>query len=154
MSHHLYFSLTQHLLSNSTDELKAATQSPFLLTAAQGRVDKETLRTWLVNDRQYIHAYIQGAEGMIASIQQPPEGSSDTAGGTVDESEAELVVWLTEAIANVRREEQFFVDVAARYGIDLEPRPDDGELRSLIVFETLFRYIPPTRDQMMASCVR
>ncbi|KFY32457.1 hypothetical protein V493_00190 [Pseudogymnoascus sp. VKM F-4281 (FW-2241)] len=146
MTEHLYFSLTQHLLSDTAPEFKRATQSPFLRAAAQGSLDKETLRLWLVNDRQYIHAYINGAEVFLAEIQHTKDGSSDAAGRNLNESELALVAWLTEAVANVRREEQFFVDVAARYGIDLEPRAEDGEPKSVYVFEVLFKHIPPIRD--------
>lgn len=139
MTEHLYFSLTQHLLSNATAEFEKATQSPFLLAAAQGRLDKKTLRTWLINDRKYIHSYIIGAETTIEELQKSPGGAE----GKVDESEVALCTWLTEGVANVRREEQFFVDVAARYGIDLEPRADDGEVPdAVIIFETLFKYVP------------
>jgi thiaminase len=58
MTEHLYFSLTKHLLSESPAQFAIATQSPFLLAAAHGRLDKDTLRSWLINDRKYIHAYI------------------------------------------------------------------------------------------------
>ncbi|KFY87280.1 hypothetical protein V500_07083 [Pseudogymnoascus sp. VKM F-4518 (FW-2643)] len=146
MTEHLYFSLTQHLLSDAVAEFEKATQSPFLRAAAEGRLDKKTLRSWLVNDRQYIHAYIIGAEGFLAEIQHPKGGSPGAADTELDESELALVAWLTEGVANVRREEQFFVEVAARYGIGLEPRTDDGESESVYAFEALFEHIPPIRD--------
>lgn len=136
MTKHLHFSLTEHLLSESPAEFKKATQSPFLLAAAKGRLDKETLRSWLINDRKYIHAYIVGVDVMLAQLQNPPDEA------VLDGSETALATWLTEAVANVRREEQFFLDVAARYGIDLEPRAEDSSSDCVLAYETLFKYVP------------
>lgn len=147
MTEHLYFSLTKHLLSEAAAEFKAATQSPFLAAAAQGRLDKETLRLWLVNDRKYIQAYINGAENFIYEIQNPECGASYAPVKELDESELALLAWLTEGLANVRREEEFFVDVAARYGIDLEHRMDDPESDAAIAFDVLFEYVPPIRKK-------
>lgn len=136
MTEHLYFSLTKHLLSESPSEFAKATQSPFLLAAAQGRLDKDTLRSWLINDRKYIHAYIVGVETMLAQLQNPPDEAE------LDGSEPALATWLTEAVANVRREERFFLDVAARYGIDLEPRADDSRPDCVLAYETMFKFVP------------
>ncbi|OBT78790.1 hypothetical protein VF21_02560 [Pseudogymnoascus sp. 05NY08] len=136
MTEHLYFSLTKHLLSEAPAKFEKATQSPFLLAAAQGRLDKETLRAWLINDRKYIHAYIVGAEVMLAQLENPP------AEAELDGSEPALTTWLTEAVANVRREERFFLDVAARYGIDLEPRAEDSRPDCVLVYEMLFKGVP------------
>ncbi|KFY17672.1 hypothetical protein V492_00480 [Pseudogymnoascus sp. VKM F-4246] len=143
MTEHLYFSLTKHLLSEAVGEFTQATQSPFLRAAAEGRLDKKTLREWLVNDRKYIHAYIIGAEGMLAELQNSTGGAADE---KLDKSEVALATWLTEAVANVRREEQFFIEVAARYGIDLEPRADDAQLDCVLVYKTLFECVPHNRD--------
>ncbi|OBT67183.1 hypothetical protein VE03_02629 [Pseudogymnoascus sp. 23342-1-I1] len=147
MTEHLYFSLTQHLLSDATAEFTAATQSAFLRAAAQGRLDKETLRLWLVYDREYISHYINGAEKFLNAIQNPKSGTSDAPEKELDQSELALVAWLTEGVANVRREDQFFVDVAARYGIDLEPRTDDPESAAANAFGVLFEYVPAIREQ-------
>lgn len=139
------FSLTSHLLALAPETYKSATQSPFLLAAAEGRLSKKVLGRWLANDRLYIHAYIRAAGKMIAELDLPvtvPE--SETA-------ETRLVDWLVEALAGVRREERFFVDVAGRYGLGiglevLHPISDEvagtmgvqGKLEGLVMLEGLF----------------
>lgn len=146
MTEHLYFSLTEHLLSTAAGEFEQATQSPFLRAAAQGRLGKETLRLWLINDLQYIKAYINGAEGMLAELQHPSVTRDGGSERELDESEHALIRWLTEAVANVRREAEFFADVAAQYGIYLAPREDDVRLDAVPVFQALFNDVPPNRD--------
>ncbi|KFX97104.1 hypothetical protein O988_05032 [Pseudogymnoascus sp. VKM F-3808] len=144
MTEHIYFSLTKHLLTSAAGEFAAATQSPFLRAAAEGRLDKETLRLWLINDRKYIDAYIHGAEGMLREMEHPSGPPSNTP--VPNDGEGELKAWLIEGIANVQREEKFFVDVATRYGIDLEPREGDRGMVAVRMFEHLFDSVPPTRD--------
>lgn len=110
------WSLTEHLLSISPDGYKAATQSPFLLAAAEGRLPKDILGQWLANDRLYIHAYIKASGHMLASLNLPQHVPD------VEAPETQLVDWFTEALVAVRREERLFIDVASRYGlrVDLE----------------------------------
>lgn len=147
------WSLTEHLLSSSTDRYKAATQSPFLLAAAQGRLSKNSLGQWLANDRLYIHAYIRAAGTMLAALDLPQ---------TVPKAEApetQLVDWFIEALAAVRREERLFIDVASRYGlrVDLEAEkapggvaetshqiPSENKLVGLTMIEEQFGALGPS----------
>ena len=109
------WSLTEHLLSTSRGEYEAATRHPFLLAAAEGRLPKDVLGQWLANDRLYIHSYIKAA-GKLLSTVDLPQAVAETA----DAPETHLVDWLIEALASVRKEERFFIDVADRYGLGVE----------------------------------
>ncbi|KAK3935560.1 hypothetical protein QBC46DRAFT_397207 [Diplogelasinospora grovesii] len=103
------WSLTEHLLTTYSNEYKVATQAPFLLAAAEGRLPKDVLGRWLANDRLYIHSYIRAAGKMLSTLDLPP---------TVPKTEAyetQLVDWLVEALGAVRREERLFIDVSERY---------------------------------------
>ena len=138
------WSLTEHLLSTSQDDYTKATQHPFLLAAAEGRLSKEVLGEWLANDRLYIHSYIRAAGKLLASIDLP------AAVPETEASETQLVDWLIEALAGVRREERFFIEVAERYGLGVELNmqtvansqrasvADDAKLTGLVMMEKLF----------------
>ena len=138
------WSLTEHLLSISPDEYTKATQHPFLLAAAEGRLSKEVLGQWLANDRLYIHSYIRAAGKLLSSIDLPARVAKTEA------AETQLVDWLIEALAGVRKEERFFIEVADRYGLGVElsmqSLPDshkptiaeDTKLPGLVMIEKIF----------------
>ncbi|KAL2022825.1 hypothetical protein VTK56DRAFT_4356 [Thermocarpiscus australiensis] len=122
------WSLTAHLLSSQQPLYKAATQHPFLLAGAEGRLPKDVLSRWLANDRLYIHSYIRAAGRLLASLDLPQHVS-----GSQEEEQAfetQLADWLIEALVAIRREERFFIDVAGRYGLGIEiaipPAPQDS----------------------------
>ncbi|KAK3389198.1 hypothetical protein B0H63DRAFT_463170 [Podospora didyma] len=117
------WSLTAHLLSTYSDEYVKATQHPFLLAAAEGRLPKEVLGRWLANDRLYIHSYIKAAGKLLASIDLPqtvPMPSPKTAESGGETIETQLLDWLIEALAAVRKEERLFIEVAERYGLSMD----------------------------------
>lgn len=138
------WSLTEHLLSAAQDDYTKATQHPFLLAAAEGRLSKEVLGQWLANDRLYIHSYIRAAGKLLASIDLP------AAVPKTEATETQLVDWLIEALAGVRREERFFIEVAERYGLGVELNmqtvasshgtsvANDAKLAGLVMMEKLF----------------
>ncbi|KAK0643828.1 hypothetical protein B0T16DRAFT_416686 [Cercophora newfieldiana] len=115
------FSLTEHLLSTFPSEYTTATQHPFLLAAAEGRLPKDVLGRWLANDRLYIHSYIRAAGKLLASIDLPQAVPKTEA------VETQLVDWLIEALAAVRKEERFFIEVAGRYGLGVQLGLVDGD---------------------------
>ncbi|KAL2880922.1 hypothetical protein SGCOL_003572 [Colletotrichum sp. CLE4] len=121
---------TTHLLTTNQPLYLSSTTSAFLAAAARGQVPKSILGRWLANDRLYIHAYIKGAGRLLALLDLPDIVATATpeAGGQEDASELDagsatvterLLSWLIEALVNVRREEKFFVDVASRFGVDV-----------------------------------
>ncbi|KAK4442083.1 hypothetical protein QBC34DRAFT_419272 [Podospora aff. communis PSN243] len=135
------FSLTSHLLSSFPDEYTTATQHPFLLAAAEGRLPKDVLSKWLANDRLYIHSYIRAAGKLLSSIDLPQEVPKTEA------PETQLVDWLIEALAGVRREEKFFIEVAGKYGLDVEigteganvgMQSEEKKLPGLVMIEGIF----------------
>lgn len=139
--------LTSHLLALDKPAFTAATQSPFLAAAGVGRIPKSTLGKWLANDRLYIHAYIKAAGRALATIDLPQTTST-----TTQAPETQLVDWLLTTLTELRREERLFIDVAGRYGlnIDLETEtkketgrmvqrvPASAKNAGLILFERLF----------------
>lgn len=116
-------SLTTHLLTISPAAFEAATHSPFLLAAGQGRLDKKTLGTWLGNDRLYLHAYIKAVGRTLAVLDLP----ETTPASESNAPETQLVDWLCATLAALRREERLFVDVARRYGLDIDLESDTQE---------------------------
>ncbi|EJT81140.1 hypothetical protein GGTG_01124 [Gaeumannomyces tritici R3-111a-1] len=148
------WSLTEHLLESNQASYQAATQSPFLLAAAQGRLSKELLGRWLANDRLYIHSYIKAAGRVLDAVDL-----DQTSPAAESSPEAELVGWVVEALVGLRREEVMFADVARRYGLDLalDASPDDprrvlqsAKLPGLVQFEALFASVLP-RDAAAAA---
>ncbi|KAK5654490.1 hypothetical protein OQA88_7118 [Cercophora sp. LCS_1] len=138
------WSLTEHLLSKFQDDFVKATQHPFLLAAAEGRLPKDALGRWLSNDRLYIHSYIRAAGKLLANIDLPQAVPG------LESSETQLVDWLIEALAAIRKEERLFIEVANRYDLDIELGtqseacavgariPDDAKLPGLVMIEGIF----------------
>lgn len=136
------WTLTNHLLSVNEDQFTRATQSKFLQCAAAGTLPKATISHWLANDRLYMLGYIRLSGELLRILQLPskPTGSKD-AGAT----EVQLLDWLVDALVNIRREERFFMDVAERYGLDVDITDPGGitvrgdrKLEGLKRFEKLF----------------
>jgi thiaminase len=136
------WSLTSELLSSNEDQFKRATQSPFLSWAAQGTLPRSTISDWLANDRLYMLGYIRLTGHLLRILQLPlkPTGSKDA--GDV---EVRLLDWLVDALVNIRREERFFMDVAERFGLDVDMTESDGvtvrderKLEGLKKYERLF----------------
>ncbi|KAK4176137.1 hypothetical protein QBC36DRAFT_13370 [Triangularia setosa] len=148
------FSLTKHLLSLEPEVFKAATQHPFLLAAAKGTLPKDVLSHWLVNDRLYIHAYIRAAGQLLASLELPkhlPGGPVGNEKEDEDAFEVNLVDWLIEALAAVRREERMFLEVGGRYelvdfvGVSSKARVV-AKVKGLEVIEGLFKEVGVVRS--------
>ncbi|KXH38147.1 hypothetical protein CSIM01_10462 [Colletotrichum simmondsii] len=171
---------TSTLLTTHETLFHTSTTAAFLSAAARGRVPKPILGRWLANDRLYIHAYIKGTGRFLALLDLPDvvEPSSrrdvpahDAGSPTVTDKAADRVTatvterllnWLVDALVNVRREERFFIDVAARLGIDVnlpsEPTSQSGSSTNrrvkdedknagLLAFERLFTSIATAPPQ-------
>ncbi|KAK7413783.1 hypothetical protein QQX98_007350 [Neonectria punicea] len=147
MSH---FFLTRALLASNEDGYRRATQSEFLRLAANGQASKDILGKWLGNDRLYIHSYVRGVGRLISFLQFP-----DTAPQQNDDpnSATKLLDWLVGALVNVRREEKFFLETAARYDIQINLQtqddgrvPQNAKLEGLRRWEALFDSLAPAKD--------
>ncbi|KAL2164836.1 hypothetical protein VTH06DRAFT_132 [Thermothelomyces fergusii] len=155
------WSLTEHLVATQEKLYKSATQHPFLLAGAEGRLPKHILSRWLANDRLYIHSYIRAAGQLLASIDLPKQVP-----GSQEAFETRLADWLIEALVGVRREERFFIDVADRYGLGLElalplpPGPADaqdaaaphgGKVPGLVQYESIFSSVGRLPGQSLSD---
>ncbi|CAN8101926.1 unnamed protein product [Discula destructiva] len=148
------WTLTSHLLSLDKPAFIAATQSPFLAAAGQGLLPKPVLSTWLANDRLYIHAYIKTA-GRVLSIINLPQQTYQADNEAAPQTQ--LVDWLITTLTALRREERLFIDVARRYGLDIDLEtdlsnngtcevrcvPDSAKIPGLVMFEQLFGALHP-----------
>ncbi|KFA60209.1 hypothetical protein S40285_07335 [Stachybotrys chlorohalonatus IBT 40285] len=132
-------SLTRHLLEAHAEPYARATQAPFLAAAARGQLSKDTLGQWLANDRLYIHAYIGGIGRLLAFLDLP-----DRVADLAHSSNVKFLTWVTEALVNLQREEKFFIDTAAQYGLTIDLPSKDMKLDGLKRFEILFESIAPS----------
>jgi len=155
------WSLTEHLLSTYQKEHQAATQHPFLLAAAEGRLSKDVLGKWLANDRLYIHSYIRAAGKLLSSLDLP-----QTVPRNGEAPETQLVDWLIEALGAVRKEERLFIDVAHRYKLDVDlgfstastgeatSFDRDAKLPGLVMIEDIFSQITQSSADQRVQAAR
>ncbi|KAJ4302619.1 hypothetical protein N0V90_001508 [Kalmusia sp. IMI 367209] len=134
--------LTSHLLSVHKDQFTRATQSAFLAQAASGTLSKPLISHWLANDRLYMQGYIRLTGHLLRILKLPEQPTPSTAAGSV---EVRLLDWLVDALVNIRREERFFMDVAERYGLDVDLTEtgkvivqEEKKIEGLKRFEKLF----------------
>ncbi|KAF2261079.1 heme oxygenase-like protein [Lojkania enalia] len=131
------WSLTSHLLTLHTTQFTRATQSAFLQRAANGSLPKTTISHWLANDRLYMRGYIQLTGELLRILQLP---SQPIPSSSLDPIEIRLLDWLVGALVNIRREERFFIDVAERYGLDLDLSGGGGKVAEEKKIEGLRRF--------------
>lgn len=137
-------SFTQTVLQSNPEGFKRATQPNFLRNAACGLVDKATLGSWLANDRLYIHGYIRATGHLLSFLSLPAEASTKPSDGA-----SRLLSWCIDALVNIRREEAFFVQTAADYGIGINLPITNGvvaqadKLPGLVLIEKLFDSVKP-----------
>ncbi|KAH0425730.1 transcription regulator [Colletotrichum kahawae] len=128
----------EDLVASDPEGYRLATQSPFLTAAAAGTCSKTHLSYWLSNDRLYIHSYIRGAGRLLSILQFPELVPDDLTTGD------RLMIWLTNALCNISREQNFFMTTAAKYILELDLPAKDGvvepeaKLDGLHRFEKLF----------------
>ncbi|KAH7122411.1 hypothetical protein B0J11DRAFT_337595 [Dendryphion nanum] len=135
------WTLTSHLLSTNVNKFTRATQSPFLRLAASGKLSKPVISQWLANDRLYMLGYIRLAGELLRILKLPGKPTPSKDAGVI---EVRLLDWLVDALVNIRREERFFMDVAERFGLDVDITTSDGvvaeekKVEGLKRFENLF----------------
>lgn len=146
------YSLTKQLLATDEEGYKKATQSEFLKLAANGQLSKDILGRWLANDRLYIHSYCRGL-GLLLSFLQYPD---NVRRGQDPGAETKLLDWIVGALVNIRREENFFIDTAAEYGIEINLETqangrvaESTKLEGLRRWEALFQSVAPGEGDIL-----
>ncbi|WWC87521.1 uncharacterized protein L201_002411 [Kwoniella dendrophila CBS 6074] len=105
---------TNYLLDKYAEDFKKATTHPFLKTAGEGTIESEPLREWLKQDYLYAYVgYIKFASSLLSKLHLSPTASSITKTSNVSRS----VEVLTFSLANVKRETDFFLETASKYGL-------------------------------------
>ncbi|KAF2128426.1 heme oxygenase-like protein [Dothidotthia symphoricarpi CBS 119687] len=131
--------LTTHLMSYNSDHFRRATQSSFLVHAAKGTLPKPVLAQWLANDRVYLQGYVSYAEQLLSLLRRIMPRELVKGHKSV---EHRLVDWLEEALQNIRREENFFVEIADTYKLNVSwitsTANASTKSEGLRRFETLF----------------
>ncbi|KAM3551591.1 hypothetical protein MY1884_007642 [Beauveria asiatica] len=147
-----FTSFTQALVTSDPAAYQRATQAPFLRRAAQGTVSKEVLSRWLANDRLYVHGYLRAA-GRLLSILPLPQVIPAAAAELHADPESKLLAWTIDDLINIQHEERFFVETAAKYGLDLNlPADERGQVPAsakspgLLQFEAIFDGLQLARD--------
>lgn len=119
-----------------------ATQSKFLARAASGTLPKVVISHWLANDRLYMQGYVRLTGELLRITKMPLKPTPSKEAGPL---ELRLIDWLVSALVNIRREERFFMDVAERFGLDVDLLGADGvsiaeekKIEGLKSYEKLF----------------
>ncbi|KAI3551080.1 hypothetical protein CABS01_11353 [Colletotrichum abscissum] len=143
---------TSTLLTSHETLYRASTTATFLAAAARGKGAGRFLA--LLDLPDVVESSSRhDVSGHDAGSPAVTDKAADRATATVTER---LLNWLIDALVNVRREERFFIDVAARFGIDvnLPTAPtsergssarrrvkDEDKNAGLLAFERLFTSI-------------
>lgn len=111
--------LTSHLYSLSTAKpYSAATEHPFLAAAGDGTLPHDQLSLYLSQDRIYAaHGYPRFIGHLLAAI---PYSSLHKLDSPEERFNKRILGMLHYALTNVIRETNFFVDTAAKFGLDLD----------------------------------
>ena len=112
--------LTQHLQSIPTQTpYTAATQHPFLVAAGTGKLSKDLLSLYLSQDRLYAaHAGGRFVGQLAAAV---PFSSLDKLNSEREQFNQRIIRLLAYCLQSCVRESHFFfVEVAEKYGLDLD----------------------------------
>lgn len=136
--------LTVALLESHPEELKLATEAPFLKLAGQGKISKLQLSRWLSQDRLYAETYICFITSLIARVSLPFAFVSDKSKSL----RWRIVKLLTGALENIQTEIEFFTTTAEKYGLNLEQpfhddenqqfRPEDATQQYMDLFRSFY----------------
>ncbi|MCJ1371038.1 hypothetical protein MMC20_002253 [Loxospora ochrophaea] len=106
-------SMTEWLIASDAEGLKKATEAKFLQAAGSGAVSKQVLSQWLSQDRLYAQGYVNFIGNLLAKVRLPM--NSGLAG-----MQWRVTNMLIGSLTNIKREIEFFHDVAKRYELNLE----------------------------------
>lgn len=70
-----------------------------------------------------MQGYIRLSGALLRIVPLPHKSTPSTSAGPVS---LRLLDWLVDALVNIRREERFFMDVAERYGLDVDLDGEEG----------------------------
>ncbi|GAA6019922.1 hypothetical protein JCM10207_003338 [Rhodosporidiobolus poonsookiae] len=113
-------SFCQSMLSRYADELRVATEHPFLAAAGKHEVTRDKLSEWLTQDRAYaLHGYPKFIAQLISSL--PLSSPSHQSA-----SQSQLALF-SYALSNIAREVSFFDSLGPKYGLDLSFAPPAAE---------------------------
>ena len=123
--------LTSHLLQLDPGGLKKATEHPFLSQAGNGTLPTDTLRSWLAQDAHYARGYVKFVAGLLTHLDLPSricasgqdpqlEGAHVSNNTSLNWRVLDLLVG---ALANVKRELEFFEATSRRYELNIESSP-------------------------------
>ncbi|GAA5996622.1 uncharacterized protein JCM10292_003093 [Rhodotorula paludigena] len=104
-------SFCETMLTRYADEIRIATQHPFLAAAGKHELSSAKLSEWLTQDRMYA---LHGSS-LISALPL-----SSPAHQTASQSTLSL---LSYALSNIHREVGFFDSLSPRFGLDLATRP-------------------------------
>ncbi|GAA5835702.1 hypothetical protein JCM5353_000160 [Sporobolomyces roseus] len=126
---------TQTMLDRYSDEIKVATQHPFLTAAGRLELEADKLSEWLTQDRIYA---LCGYPKFIASLICALPLSSTAA----QRSSRELLSLFSFALANIAREVGFFDSLGPRFNLDLNfVAPSASKLQGGLVNPTTKAYV-------------
>ncbi|GAA5983146.1 hypothetical protein JCM10908_000172 [Rhodotorula pacifica] len=117
-------SFAQIMLDRYSDEVRLATEHPFLNAAGRRELTREKLSEWLTQDRFYaLHGYPKFVASLIAALPLASPAHQTQAKDTL--------ALLAYALTNIARETEFFDSLPPRFLVDLEadPSPEERDVR-------------------------
>ena len=109
-------SFTTYLLNSDPIAFQAATRTPFLKAAGEGRLSKHQLSQWLSQERLYAQAYIGFIGSLLGKFTLPYTFCNDHSKSL----DWMIVDTLYGALKNIYRELGFFAETANKYNLQLD----------------------------------
>ncbi|TNY19705.1 hypothetical protein DMC30DRAFT_417647 [Rhodotorula diobovata] len=112
------------MLERYAQEVRVATEHPFLAAAGKHELSSEQLSTWLTQDRCYaLHGYPKFIASLISALPLSSPAHQSASQSTL--------ALLSYAMSNIHREVGFFDSLSPRFGLDLARRPGAQQAGSL-----------------------
>ncbi|GAA5910445.1 hypothetical protein JCM8208_004478 [Rhodotorula glutinis] len=106
----------QTMLERYADDVRIATEHPFLAAAGKHELSSDKLSEWLTQDRCYaLHGYPKFIASLISALPLSSPSHQSASQSTL--------ALLSYAMSNIHREVGFFDSLTPRFGIDLARRP-------------------------------
>ncbi|BGP40263.1 hypothetical protein JCM10449v2_004221 [Rhodotorula kratochvilovae] len=109
-------SFCQTMLQRYSDEVRVATEHPFLAAAGRHELSSAKLSEWLTQDRCYaLHGYPKFIAALISALPLSSPAHQRASQSTL--------ALLSYALSNIHREVSFFDSLSPRFGLDLSFAP-------------------------------